>query len=57
MTTWRELLVKLPNMTEDDVKQMLVEEHAGRRRVTIMLRLHQRFCAMRAERERRELLA
>ena len=57
MTTWRDLLVKLPNMTEDEVKQMLVEEHAGRRRVTIMLRLHQRFCAMRAERERKELMA
>lgn len=57
MKTWRKLLTDMPNMTENEIKEMLIEEHAGRRRVTVMLRLHQRFCAMRAERERKELMA
>ena len=39
MMTWRELLANLPSMSEDEVKQMLDEECAGARRLTIMLRL------------------
>jgi hypothetical protein len=57
MMTWRELLVNLPTMSEDQVKQMLDTECAGARRLTIMLRLHQRYCTIRMERERREMLA
>ena len=55
--TWRELLAKMPGMGENDIKDLLMEEHAARRRVTVMLRLHQRFCMLRAERERKELMA
>ena len=57
MMTWRELLVNLPTMTEDEVKQMLDDECAGSRRLTIMLRLHQRYCTVRMERERKAMLA
>ena len=55
--TWRELLAKMPDMGENEIKGLLMQEHDGRRRVTVLLRLHQRFCMLRAERERRELLA
>lgn len=55
--TWRELNAQLPTMAENEVKDLLMQEHGGRRRTTILLRLHQRFCALRAERERRELLS
>jgi hypothetical protein len=57
MMTWRELLANLPTMTEDEVKQMLDAECAGARRLTIMLRLHQRYCTVRMERERKAMLA
>ena len=57
MMTWRELLVNLPTMSEDQMKQMLDDERAGARRLTIMLRLHQRYCTVRMERERRAMLA
>ena len=43
-------------MTEDEVKQTLLAELAGHRRVTVVERLHQRFTALRATRERLELM-
>jgi hypothetical protein len=43
-------------MTEDEVKAALVAELDGERRVTVVERLHQRFTAMRATRERLELM-
>ena len=55
--TWRELLAKMPDMGENEIKELLVQEHSSRRRTTVLLRLHQRFCMLRSERERRELLA
>ena len=55
--TWRELLAKMPDMGENEIKELLVQEYSSRRRTTVLLRLHQRFCMLRADRERRELLA
>ena len=43
-------------MTEDEVKQQLLAEMGGERRVTIVERLHQRFTSLRAARERLELM-
>jgi hypothetical protein len=54
---WRQLNATLNDMSEADVKQMLDEEMTGAQRVTFIERLHQRYCALRATRERAELMA
>lgn len=54
--SWRSLNRRLNAMTEDEVKEALVAEMAGERRVTVVERLHQRFTALRATRERLELM-
>lgn len=50
--TWKELNESIASMTEDDVKASLDAELTGKRRWTIVKRLHQRACALRAARER-----
>ena len=54
--SWRSLNRRLNAMTEDEVRQALLAEMAGERRVTVVERLHQRFTALRATRERLELM-
>lgn len=54
--SWRSLNRRLNAMTEDEVKEALVVEMATERRVTVVERLHQRFTALRATRERLELM-
>jgi hypothetical protein len=54
---WRQLNATLNDMSEADVKRMLDEEMVGAQRVTFIERLHQRYCALRASRERAELMA
>lgn len=54
--SWRSLNRRLNAMTEDEVKEALVAEMATERRVTVVERLHQRFTALRATRERLELM-
>ena len=54
--SWRSLNRRLNAMTEDEVKEALVAEMANERRVTVVERLHQRFTALRATRERLELM-
>lgn len=44
-------------MTEQEIVDCLNEELAGPARASIMQRLHQRFCVLRAHRERAEILA
>jgi hypothetical protein len=44
-------------MAETEVKALLDAEMAGRQRVTFVERLHQRYCALRATRERAEMMA
>ena len=53
--TWRELNNLLATKTETELQAMLNEELAGRRRVSFIERIHQRFTVMRATRERFEL--
>jgi hypothetical protein len=57
MMTWRELLLYLPKMTELEIKRALDAERDGAQRVTVLLKLHQRYSAVRKSRERRELMA
>lgn len=54
--SWRSLNRRLNAMTEDEVKEALLAEMAGEKRVTVVERLHQRFTALRATRERLELM-
>ena len=54
--TWRKLNDILANKTEQEVLDMLNVERNGLRRVTFLERLHQRYCTLRASRERLELL-
>jgi hypothetical protein len=46
----------LSSLTEDEVMALLTEERATTRRVSFLQRLHQRYCALRDARERREIL-
>ena len=54
--TWRELNAQIPFMTEAQVGALLKEERAGKRRVVMLERLHQRYNSLRVARERIELL-
>jgi hypothetical protein len=53
---WRELNARLSSLREDELANLIEEERQGERRTTLMVRMHQRFTALRAMRERRELL-
>jgi hypothetical protein len=44
-------------MTETEVKALLDVELVDRQRVTFVERLHQRYCTLRATRERAEMMA
>jgi hypothetical protein len=54
---WRELNARLSSLREDELANLIEEERQGERRATLMIRMHQRFTALRAMRERRELLS
>lgn len=53
---WRELNKELPLMPEDQVLALLNDERANGKRVSFLERLHQRYTALRASRERLEIL-
>lgn len=55
--TWRSLNDALTSMTEEEVLKLLYEERTGARRVMMLTRLHQRYCALRDARERLEILS
>jgi hypothetical protein len=44
------------DLTEDEIYKLLLSEMGGLRRATIVMRLHQRYTALRAEREKSGLL-
>ena len=54
---WRTLNNILDTLPEAEVLALLNEERGNRRRVTILTRLHQRYCSLRAARERIGILA
>jgi len=53
---WREINKALPELDEDAVLRLLNEERKGEQRVTVLVRLHQRYTMLRAARERMEIL-
>ena len=56
MITWRKFQTELPNYSESDLLALLDEEQTQHRRVTMLERIHQRYCTLRASRERLENL-
>ena len=54
---WRELNARLGSLREDELAAMIEEERRGEQRATLLVRMHQRFTALRTLRERRELLS
>jgi len=55
--TWRDIFFNLNTYTEDELQGMIESERHGKRRRSILVRLHQRYCILRANREREEILA
>jgi len=56
LITWRKFQTELPNYSESDLLALLDEEQTQHRRVTMLERIHQRYCTLRASRERLEIL-
>lgn len=54
--SWRQLLVTLNQMTEQEVLDMLNAERQGAKRASILERLHMRYNTLRVSRERIEIL-
>lgn len=55
-TNWRKLNKELALLDEAQVLELLSAERAGRKRISILERLHQRYTALRTARERMEIL-
>lgn len=54
--SWRALNDQLASLSEDEILALLNAERSADRRVSILQRLHQRYCALRDARERLEIL-
>jgi hypothetical protein len=54
--TWRKLNAELKTLDEAKVLEMLTHERGSGKRVSVLERLHQRYTALRASRERIEIL-
>jgi hypothetical protein len=54
--TWRKLNAELKTLDEAKVLEMLTHERKSGKRVSVLERLHQRYTALRASRERIEIL-
>lgn len=53
---WRSLNATINDLSEEEVLQLLEVERTGERRISMLQRLHQRYTALRAARERVELM-
>ena len=56
MLTWRKFQSELPNYSEAELLALLDEEKLKHRRVSMLERIHQRYCTLRASQERMEIL-
>lgn len=56
MLTWRTFQKNLTSYSEEDLLALLDEERLKHRRVSMLERIHQRYCTLRANRERLEIL-
>jgi hypothetical protein len=56
LLTWRKFQSELPNYSEAELLALLDEERKQHKRVSMLERIHQRYCTLRANRERLEIL-
>jgi outer membrane protein TolC len=56
LLTWRKFQSELPNYSEAELLVLLNEERKQHKRVSMLERIHQRYCTLRANRERLEIL-
>ncbi len=56
-SNWKKINTNLTDLTEDEIKRALERRITLNPSKTVIVRLHQRYCALRATREREELLA
>jgi hypothetical protein len=56
LLTWRKFQSELPNYSEAELLVLLDEERKQHKRVSMLERIHQRYCTLRANRERLEIL-
>jgi hypothetical protein len=56
MLTWRKFQSNLPDYNEAELLALLNEERNKHKRVSMLERIHQRYCTLRTNRERMELL-
>lgn len=54
---WQYLAATLKDMGEQQVLELLIDEQDGGKRPFMLRRLHQRYCALRNQRERAEIMA
>jgi hypothetical protein len=56
ISSWGVVNKNVPMFTENDCRNALNVEIVGKRRKDIVLRIHQRYCSLRKDRERAELM-
>ncbi len=56
MLSWRKFQIELNSYSEADLLALLDEERTQHRRVSMLERIHQRYCTLRANRERMEIM-
>ena len=56
MKTWRKFHLEANEYSEEMLLAMLEEEKLVHKRVKMLERIHQRYCTMRTNRERMEIL-
>jgi len=56
LLTWRKFQSELPNYSETELLVLLDEERKQHKRVSMLERIHQRYCTLRTNRERLEIL-
>lgn len=56
MLTWRTFQSQINELTELQLEKLLKDERDIYKRVSMLVRIHQRLCTVRANRERMELM-
>ena len=56
MLSWRKFQNEMNSYSEADLLALLDEERTQHRRVSMLERIHQRYCTLRTNRERMEIM-
>jgi predicted transposase YdaD len=56
LLSWRKFQIELNSYSEADLLALLDEERTQHRRVSMLERIHQRYCTLRTNRERMEIM-